>query len=148
MQDCRQRHIPPGVDTEACPEHQAPVGESLERREMPFCFTVLVFLKNKFLLASRGYSVELRQGNRRSLYLRKEPDCWISLFMAAVLTHAFDERLDVFNSPDCCARAKFHGLGIATGTAAFPPSALAYGNQGDDLRKTKKTTRGDFRIRS
>ena len=27
MQNRRQRHIPPGVDTEACPEHQTPVGQ-------------------------------------------------------------------------------------------------------------------------
>ena len=111
-----------------------------ERREMPFCFAVLVFLKSELPLASCGYSVELRQGDRRSLYLRKKPGCWIALFMAAVLTHAFDERFDVFNSPDRCAGAELHGFGIAADTAAFPPGALAYGDQGDNLGETKKTT--------
>ena len=57
-----------------------------------------------------------------------------------LLPGTFNESLDLLGPPDRCARADFDGLGVTTCAAAFPPRALADGDEFHDLRKTKKTS--------
>ena len=65
------------------------------------------------------------------------------LFLVVVLACVFDESPDVFHAPDGSARAKFHGLGIAPGSASFPPCATADGDEFHDLMQAKKAARRD-----
>ncbi len=58
----------------------------------------------------------------------------------------FDERGNIFCSPDRGSGAEFHGFGITPGPAAFPPGALAYGNHAENLRKTQKAVSGNGRL--
>lgn len=65
------------------------------------------------------------------------------LFLVVVLAYVFDESPDVFRAPDGSARAKLHGLGIAPGSASFPPCATADGDEFHDLMQAKKAARRD-----
>ena len=56
------------------------------------------------------------------------------------LTGVFNERLDVLGAPDGRARTKLQWFWIAAGCTAFPPCALADGEQFQNLGKTKKTS--------
>ena len=58
----------------------------------------------------------------------------------------FDERGNIFCSPDRGSGTKLHGFGITPGPTAFPPGALAYGNHAENLRKTQKAVSGNGRL--
>lgn len=57
-----------------------------------------------------------------------------------------DERGNVFGSPYRCARAELERLGKAPSAATLPPCAFANGDDGKDLRQTKKAGSGYERM--
>lgn len=65
--------------------------------------------------------------------------------MAGLLlaVNAFNERGNVFGSPNSGARAKFDGLGIAARLAASPPRTFADGDESQNLRQTEKASGGN-----